>query len=258
MATRKIVRIDEEKCTGCGSCVPGCAEGALQIVDGKARLVSEVYCDGLGACLGECPEGAISIEERDAARFDERAAGRHAARVGKPAAPAQAPTLPCGCPGSHSREIRRPQPDAAPAEAGPSRQSQLANWPVQITLVPERAPYLEGARLLIAADCVPFAYADFHPRFVRGRTVLVGCPKLDDAAFYQKKLTGMLKANAISGVEVVTMEVPCCSGLVRLVQSALSASGKRIPASFSRIGIAGELQETIEAVVPPCSCAGGG
>jgi Pyruvate/2-oxoacid:ferredoxin oxidoreductase delta subunit len=247
MARRKIIRIDEGRCTGCGLCVPGCAEGALQVIDGKAKLVAEVYCDGLGACLGECPEGAISIEERDAAGFDEHAVEKHLSRMKTPVAPAagKPPDLPCGCPGSLSREIRRPAAPASGASGSADEahalQSRLANWPVQIALVPERAPYLDGARLLIAADCTPFAFADFHRRFVSGRTVLVGCPKLDDAAFYQEKLASIIRANEITGVDVVTMEVPCCSGLVRLVRSALSASGKDLPATFTRIGVSGDL-----------------
>lgn len=260
MAKRKIVRIDEEKCTGCGLCVPGCAEGALQIVDGKARLVSEVYCDGLGACLGECPEGAITIEEREAAGFDQAAVEQRLGEKGKPAPAADAPAekkpdLPCGCPGSLSREIARPAHPAGPA-VGRGAPSLLGNWPVQIALVPERAPYLQGARLLIAADCVPFAYGDFHRRFVHGRTVLVGCPKLDDPAFYQEKIASILRGNDITGVDVVTMEVPCCSGLTRLVQAALSASGKSLPATFTRVGISGDLLETREVTVPVCTCAG--
>ncbi len=255
MAKRSIIRIDEGKCNGCGACVPSCAEGALAIVDGKARLVSEVYCDGLGACLGECPQGAIAIEEREAADFDLEAAEKHlAAQKAAPPPAAKVPDLPCGCPGSLSRQISRPSGEAAHRGAAPAElPSQLGNWPVQISLLPVQAPYLRGARLLIAADCVPFAFADFHRRFVSGRTVMVGCPKRDDASAHQAKITEVLRANDIAGIDVVTMEVPCCGGLTRLAQEAVAASGKPIPATYTRIGISGEVLDTRE--VKPAGCS---
>jgi len=252
---RKIVKIDEEKCDGCGQCVPACAEGAIQVIDGKARLVSEAYCDGLGACLAECPRGAIIIEERKAAAFDAEAVTNHLAQLAAGPAgeerhrAAEVEPLPCGCPGSLSQTLDAREGafhGAAdpPVEAGPSL---LGNWPVQIRLVPVTAPYLNGARLLIAADCVPFAFADFHRRLLDGRTLLVGCPKLDDADFYRSKLAQILRENDIKSVDVAFMEVPCCYGLVRLVQMALDDAGKSIPLALTMIGVSGEICETRES-----------
>ena len=279
MAKRNIIRIDENKCDGCGLCVPSCAEGAIQVIDGKARLVSEIYCDGLGACLGECPQNAITIEERDAAEFDESAVEKHLASIGRnpqahapaPApkpAPAPAPAA-CpstrphpaglerllgtaglagqahghggGCPGSAARMLE-PRPAAAPA-GGPAAEapaSQLGNWPVQLMLLPPRAPYFQGAELLIAADCVPFAFADFHRRFVAGKTVAIGCPKLDDTQVYLDKLAQIFAANEIRSIQVAYMEVPCCFGLVHTVKEALAASGKSIPLTLTKISIRGD------------------
>ncbi len=249
---RKIIRIDEEKCDGCGLCVPACPEGAIRIIDGKARLVSEIYCDGLGACLGECPQDAITIEERDAAEFDEEAVKRHLAGQAKPAVPekpvAAPATAAAGCPGMLARMLReaRPAPVADDDGATGESPSQLANWPVQIKLVPVMAPYFRGARLLIAADCVPFAFADFHRRFLAGRTLLIGCPKLDDAAVYRAKLTEIFTANDIQSIDVLFMEVPCCFGLVQLVRLALENVPKDIPLTLTRIGLRGEILETTE------------
>lgn len=242
MALRKIVRIDEEKCNGCGLCVPSCAEGALQIVDGKARIVADVYCDGLGACLGECPQGAISVEEREAADFDAAAAEAH---VRASAAPAEvAEPLPCGCPGMAVRSMERP---AASSDGhrgeGEVPSSRLRNWPVQLKLVPVQAPYLRRARLLIAADCVPFAFADFHRRFVEGRVVLMGCPKLDDGQFYVDKLAQIFAANDIESVLLPHMEVPCCTGLIHIVEAAQRQAGTKVPTTLVRIGIDGSLQD---------------
>jgi len=250
---REIVRIDEEKCDGCGACVPACAEGALQIIDGKARLVSEVYCDGLGACLGECPRGAITIEERDVEEFDEGAVRRHLAhRVTEQAQD----KLPCGCPGSTAQVLERSGTvGTASADERTTTPSSLSNWPVQLRLVPVRAPYFDGADLLIAADCIPFAFADFHQRFLAGRTLLVGCPKLDDADLYRRKLAQIFLQNDIRTVTVLHMEVPCCLGLVHLVQLALKDSGKPIHLAVSRIGIKGEICETSEERIE--ACAGG-
>jgi len=255
---RKIVRIDEEKCNGCGLCAEACAEGAIRIVDGKAKLVSESYCDGLGACLGECPEGAIIIEEREAAEFDEKAAKENSKneqkRSGVPTALPAAPTLPCGCPGSKVQDLKRPaqaRGSCEESEAAPLR-SRLSNWPVQIKLLPVSAPFLQGARLLIAADCAPFAYADFHRRFMTDRVVLIGCPKLDDAALYQEKLTEVFQRNDIAEVEVVYMEVPCCFGLVRLVSSAIKESGKPVPLMLTKLAIRGEELESRE--ICGCGC----
>lgn len=249
MSIRPIIKIDEEKCDGCGLCVPACKEGALQIIDGKARLVSEVYCDGLGACLGECPRGAITIEEREAAQFDEGAVKRHLDGLRKSPAH-QEHAAGHSCPGSAAQNLLTGRPDEAeagrPAEDIPSR---LANWPVQITLLPVDAPYFQGAKLLIAADCVPFAFADFHRRFLSGRVVMVGCPKLDDVDLYLHKLADICRRNDIASVEVVHMEVPCCFGLDRLAREAVAESGRNIPLSVTVIGVRGGVlkRESIAA-----------
>jgi len=249
---RKIIKIDEEKCDGCGQCIPACAEGAIQIIGGKARLVSEVYCDGLGDCLGECPQGAISIEEREAEDFDPEAARHHLAHqtAGKTATVAssqgETDSLPCGCPGGASRLLQRESSDeTSTARDGRTPiQSLLGNWPVQIHLVPINAPYFEDATLLVAADCVPFAFGDFHRRFLPGRTLLVGCPKLDDADFYRQKLARIFRENTIQSVEVAYMEVPCCMGLVHIVRLALDDSGKKIPLMVTKVGISGLICES--------------
>jgi ferredoxin len=231
MATRSIVKIDEERCTGCGLCVPSCAEGALQIVDGKARLVKEIYCDGLGACLGECPEDAITIEEREAEAFDPQSVDEHLARQRQDEAKRQA-QLPCGCPGATMRTLdagrttavaRAPVAAAATCVAPASR---LGHWPVQIHLVPIQGAIWDNADVLIAADCVPFAMADFHERLLAGRTVAVGCPKLDDIAAHTDKLTGVFASNSIRSVTVAHMEVPCCTAIVAAVQRALEQAGR--------------------------------
>ena len=248
---RKIVRIDEEKCDGCGLCVPACAEGAIQIIDGKARLVSEVYCDGLGACLGKCPRDAITIEERRAEEFDNEAVEQHLEelerekRVKSIVDQSMArPPMGGGCPGSLSRmfEPAVPQADAPADESVGEIESRLGNWPVQLNLAPIKAPYFDGATLLISADCVPFAFADFHRRFLGGKTLLVGCPKLDDIEHYTEKLTRIFLQNDISAVEVLIMEVPCCSGLVHMAQEAVRASGQDIPLREVTIGVRGDLK----------------
>lgn len=221
---RKIIVIDEEKCNGCGQCVTGCAEGAIALIDGKAKLVSEVYCDGLGACIGECPVGALTLVEKEAPEYDQAAVDKHLATIGRaPHAAASA------CPG------------AAPAMA--PTQSQLGNWPLQLSLMPINAPYLERATLLMAADCTAFAYPDFHRHFVKGKVAIIGCPKLDDAAAYREKLAKIIQANHIEFIHVVYMEVPCCGGLVRLVQQALSDSGCKVPVKLTKIGIGGEIKD---------------
>ncbi|MFB3880670.1 MAG: ATP-binding protein [Armatimonadota bacterium] len=246
MPTRRtVVKIDEELCNGCGLCALACAEGAIAIVNGKARLISDMYCDGLGACLGECPQGALTTEVREAEEFDEEAVKAHLARQGKSLSggrhePKGGPVH-AACPGSAARSfVGAATAVAEEAEETPSR---LANWPVQITLVPPTAPYLKGARLVIAADCTAFAYADFHRRFLGDRVLLVGCPKLDDSGFYRGKLTQLIGANAIEDIEVVYMEVPCCSGLVRVVRDAIAETGKPMPLTLTKIGIRGEVKE---------------
>ena len=213
---RNIVTIDPDRCNGCGLCVNACHESALRLVDGKARLVSDNLCDGLGACLPECPMGAITIVERDAVPFDEAAV---AANI------SPAPPLPCGCPGKMAKSIAR-VPVAENAAAAP--ESSLANWPVQIKLVPVNAPYLKNAALLIAADCTAFAYADIHRRFIANKVTLIGCPKLDEVD-YAEKLTAILNANDIRSVTVLRMEVPCCAGIANAVKQALINSGKMLP-----------------------------
>lgn len=233
---RKIIKIDEEKCNGCGACVPACAEGAIQIIDGKAKLVSEKYCDGLGACLGECPQGAITIEERAAEDFDEEAAKQHVAEkepVGQ--------EIPCGCPSATVAQFDK-QKMAEAAPPAPSRQSMLGQWPVQLTLVPVIAPFLQGADLVLTADCVPFAYADFHRDFLQDHALLVACPKLDDFQAHLKKLTDTLRQAQIKSLTVVHMEVPCCSGLAHMAKQAIRHSGKDIPFKEVTIGIRGELK----------------
>lgn len=233
---RKIVKIDEEKCDGCGACVISCAEGALRIIDGKARLISETYCDGLGACLGECPQGAITVEECEAEGFDEEAVARHL-QV-KECADAE---LPCGCSSATVTRIERNAavaPAAVAAEAAP--ESRLAHWPVQLTLVPPSAPFLRGAELVLAADCVPFAYAGFHRDFLGDNALLVACPKLDDFQAHQEKLTEVLRQSGLKSLTVVHMEVPCCSGLVHMAKQAILASGNVIPFREVTIGIKGD------------------
>ncbi|MBN2184706.1 MAG: 4Fe-4S binding protein [Candidatus Krumholzibacteriota bacterium] len=280
---RQIITIDEEKCNGCGKCLPNCPEGALQIIDGKARLVSDLFCDGLGACIGYCPEGAISTELREAEKYDEKKVMENIIRQGPNVLkahlkhlvdhgetdlvvqaveylkdndheiPEEAIALLCpasrispkgngpvsGCPGSSVVEMKSPGLQEEKGYLPPSK-SMLDHWPVQIKLVPSSAPFLDGSDLVIVADCVPFAYADFHERFLKGRSCIVGCPKLDDAGYYLEKLTAIFSSNDIRSILIAYMEVPCCSGMVRLVERALEASGKEIPVSRQMIGIKGD------------------
>ena len=241
MATRKIVKIDEEKCTGCGLCIPNCAEGALQIVDGKAKLITEKFCDGLGACLGHCPEDAITVIEREAEEFDEKAveAFLHKQKETQPQ-PKPEPAPFTGCPSSRAMQFKGSEAGETASSTGPPV-SQLTQWPVQLKLVPINAPYFQDADLLIAADCVPFAYANFHQDFLKGKTVIVGCPKLDDIQLYKEKLTEIFKANSIKSITVPFMEVPCCFGLVKVTEEAIAASGKNIPLKKIKIGIRGNI-----------------
>jgi len=231
MSIRPIIRIDEKKCTGCGACIPGCAEGALQIVDGKARLIREIYCDGLGACLGECPEGALTLEERESEAFDEQAVEAHLARK------KNEDPLPCGCPGSAMRTIRPADDLAAPAAA--QSISALLHWPVQLMLVPPGAPFLHEADLLVCADCVPFAMPDLHERYLAGRAVLVGCPKLDDAAYYRQKLEAIFREAQPRSITVLRMEVPCCGGLAHIVTEARDAAVPDCPLEVEIVEIQG-------------------
>ena len=286
MAVRKIVKIDESKCNGCGQCVPGCAEGALAVIDGKARLLKETYCDGLGACLGECPQGAITIEDREAAQFDAaaaeahvaalaagqgaaRAAGRTERGMGVPpmsSAPSERTksqgqdasgthgqdaraTVGGGCPGSRMMQFARrgaatggsaQDSGAAPAGQRPAVESALGQWPVQLALVPIEAPYYEDTELVLTADCAAYALGDFHERFLRGRSVAIACPKLDDVSPYVEKLAEILRRNTIRGLVVVHMEVPCCGGIVRLAEEAARRSGRSLPVRDVMIGLQGE------------------
>jgi ferredoxin len=300
---REVIRIDEEKCDGCGLCIPGCPEGALQMIDGKARLVGDLFCDGLGACIGHCPRGAITIERREAEPYSERTvmerivsqgentvrahlehlmehgrqdlveeaidylienditvpagvraapapdegigSGRRGTAVGPAAArhvaaSGQTGVAECGCPGSRVIDMNEAGEHNLTGEPSISRPSRLRQWPVQIMLVPPFAPYLNDADLLIAADCVPFAHPDFHDDLLRGRALLVGCPKLDNAGYYVEKLTSIFEQNRIKSITVAHMEVPCCFGMMKIVTEAVAASGKSIPVEDVTIGIRGD------------------
>ena len=280
---RKIIQINEEKCTGCGECIPDCPEGALQVIDGKARLVSDFFCDGLGACIGTCPEGALSVTEREAGPYDERAVIEQIARQGEPvirahlehllahgekalhrqaitwleehhipvpgkdtaacvANPAQIAAHPfLGCPGVEPRAIARKGtavPQSAPADTG----SELRQWPVQLALLNPAAPYFDGADLLVSADCAPFAFAGFHKEVLRGKILIIFCPKLDrDIDGYINKLAEILSLHAINSITVVRMEVPCCGGVKYVVEQALVRSGKQIPVKEITISLEGQV-----------------
>lgn len=273
MAKRKIIKIDEKKCNGCGLCIPNCPEGALQMIDGKARLISDLFCDGLGACIGHCPEGAIIIEEREAEKYDEKKVMQNIIKQGKNVIKAHlehlkehgeekflaqamevlkeknievpkagpAPHAHSGCPGSKIMQFAA-QEDMSEAKPHSVTKSQLRQWPIQLMLVPPSAPYLDNADLLIAADCAPFAYADFHKDFLKGKVILIGCPKLDDAQHYIEKLTNTFKNNNIKSITCAHMEVPCCFGLVQIIKEALAASGKDIPFKVVNVGIKGDIK----------------
>ncbi len=229
---RKIIKIDEEKCNGCGACADACHEGAIEIIGGKAKVTREDYCDGLGDCLPACPTNAISFEMREAPAYNEAAV--LAAKAKK-----QATALPCGCPGTHSKTIKREE-NCSYSDNTPSV-SRLSQWPVQIKLVPINAPYFDGADLLIAADCTAYAYGKFHEDFIKNRITLIGCPKLDSAD-YSEKLTEIIKCNDIRSVTVVRMEVPCCGGIENAVKQALQASGKLIPWQVTIISVNGDIK----------------
>lgn len=231
---RKIIKIDEEKCSGCGLCAKACHEGAIGMVNGKAKLLREDYCDGLGDCLPACPTGAISFEEREALGYDEAAVKK--SKQGNNAEP-----LPCGCPGTASKAIRRETECDTHHDTGEIK-SRLSQWPVQIKLAPVNAPYFENANLLIAADCSAYAYGDFHGRFIKNRVTLIGCPKLDDVD-YSEKLTAIIKNNNIKSFTVVRMEVPCCGGIENAVKKALMNSGKFIPWQVVIISTDGRIVE---------------
>jgi Pyruvate/2-oxoacid:ferredoxin oxidoreductase delta subunit len=250
MATRSMIKIDEELCTGCGDCVPSCAEGAIQIVDGKAKLMSDNLCDGLGACLGDCPEGALTIVEREAVAFDETAVEKH---LGEKPAPTQVPAVqnsPApghshgpegGCPGSRMIQFnpaeKTPQPALSPAAPV---SSQLTQWPVQLHLVSPTAPYFEKADVLLAADCVAFAVGDFHQAHLKDRSLAIACPKLDQGQeTYLEKLVTMIDETKINTLTVMVMEVPCCRGLVQLAKQATLQANRKIPVKVVVVGIQG-------------------
>jgi ferredoxin len=273
MAKRKIIKIDEIKCNGCGLCIPKCPEGAIQIIDQKARLISELFCDGLGACIGYCPWGAISIEERQAEEYDERKVMENIVKQGKNVIKAHLAHLGehnqqgylkqavdflkqknielpeeeplhkhgfSGCPGSKIMDLRSKEKQKPKITGSVQAESQLRHWPVQLMLVPPTAPYLNNTDLLIAADCVPFAYADFHQDLLKDKILLVGCPKLDNTEIYQEKINQITKYNHIKSITYVHMEVPCCFGLVGIISQAISQSGKNISFKEITISIKGE------------------
>jgi NAD-dependent dihydropyrimidine dehydrogenase PreA subunit len=245
MTLRNIVKIDEEKCTGCGLCINACAEGAIKLINGKAKLISEVYCDGLGACLGHCPEGAITIEQREAAEFDEMATKEHLEKERK----AQIQTA-FVCPGMMAKDLRQ-KPNVAGTDVT-EVPSQLSHWPVQLKLVSPNAPYFANADLLLVADCVPFAMGDFHNRLLKGRSIVVGCPKLDDSAFYIEKLAAILRANKLKSLTVIHMEVPCCHGLTHIARQAIAKNKIEMCFEDVTIDLQGNISRT-ETV--QCRCA---
>ncbi|MCP4653547.1 MAG: 4Fe-4S dicluster domain-containing protein [Candidatus Omnitrophica bacterium] len=275
MVKRKIIKIDEEKCNGCGKCVPNCPEGALQIIDGKARLVGELLCDGLGACIGNCPEGAIIVEERQAQEYSERKVIENVVKAGKNTIVAHLkhlkehgqhdylrqaqeymkennitvvcddgdkPSLPCGCPGTMTKDFRGKTNETAEEAPTVAIKSELCQWPTQLHLLSPNAPYFQDCDLLIAADCVAFAYANFHKRFLKGKALAMFCPKLDTAMdMYLEKLTAIIRDNNVKSITAVKMEVPCCYGALKLTEEALKKSGKNIVIRECTISIRGEI-----------------
>lgn len=227
---RRIIQIDEEKCNGCGACAAACHEGAIGMIDGKAKLLRDDYCDGLGDCLPACPTGAITFTEREAAPYDEEAVKANQHRNA---------SLPCGCPGTNIKTIQHNNTDNIPA---PEISSRLSQWPVQIKLAPINAPYFNGANLLIAADCTAYAYGNFHEKFIKNHITLIGCPKLDSTD-YSKKLTEIIRLNDIKSITVVRMEVPCCGGIENAVKTALQNSGKFIPWQVNVISTDGCIKD---------------
>lgn len=275
MSTRKIIKIDEEKCTGCGLCIPNCPEGALQIIDGKARLVSDLFCDGLGACIGHCPEGAITIEEREAEPYSERKVMRNIIKQGENVIEAHLKHLKehnetrylneaieflkekgienpleeksgcLSCPGAAVKDLGK-KPGERSGDAAAEQESELRQWPVQLNLLPPNASFFNNSDLLIAADCVPFANPDFHSNLLKGKTLAVGCPKLDDIKTYKEKIKAIIETNDLNTITVAIMEVPCCYGLYKIVEEALDESGKRITLKKVVVGIDGEIKNKIK------------
>lgn len=246
MPKRNIIKIDENKCNGCGQCVTACAEGAIQLVNGKAKLVSEIYCDGLGACIGHCPVDAITIEQREAAEFDEAATHEHLkkrdAQTKAPAPAASVSPKDAGfvCPGMRAMQFDKSAAKPATAVAA-DRPSQLAQWPVQLHLVSPMAPYFAHAELVLTADCVPFAMADFHETLLCGNAIAVACPKLDDTSPYVEKLAQLIQHNHLKKLTVVHMEVPCCTGLVRIAKLAIAQSGIDVPFEDVTVSLQGKI-----------------
>jgi Fe-S-cluster-containing hydrogenase component 2 len=247
---RKIIEIDEDLCDGCGNCVPSCAEGALEIVDGKARVVADIYCDGLGACLGECPTGALSIVEKEAAEFDEEAVEEYLAEKKKKEAgqPKVMPMVAGGCPSARLQTFEPATAGSAAAQTvgtsgGPEAESALSHWPVQIMLVPPWAPFLKGADLLVLADCVPVAFPTLHRDFLQGKAVMMGCPKFDDAQHYIEKFAQICKVSGIKSITAVVMEVPCCSALPMIVKKGMALAGTKIPLEEVVISTRGKVLE---------------
>ena len=247
---RKIIKIDEELCDGCGNCIPSCAEGALEIVDGKARVIADFYCDGLGACLGECPTGALSIVEREADEFDEEAVEDHLAKQSAEK-PRAMPMVSGGCPSARLQTFApneaatasKTAQAATQAAAFEQSESALSHWPVQIMLVPPTAPFLKNADLLVVADCVPVTYPDFHRDFLKGKAVMMGCPKFDDAQHYIEKFSEICKVSGIKSITNVVMEVPCCSALPMIVIKGMQLSGATIPMEEVVISTRGKVLE---------------
>ena len=274
---REIIKIDEAKCTGCGMCVPGCPEGALQVIDGKARLISDLFCDGLGACIGECPEGAITVEKREAEPYDERKVMENIVKAGpntvkahlahlkghgetgflkiamevlreknidipdesKPTTPhAHHDHAPSSCPGIRMMEFKKEQSESNTGDVS----SQLQHWPVQLHLVSPRAPYFENADVVLAADCTAYAVGDFHQRFLKGKALAIACPKLDDGLdIYMAKFIAMIDEAKVNTLTVVMMQVPCCGGLLRLVQQAMAQASRKVPVKKIVVGVKGEI-----------------
>jgi len=251
MAVRKVVHIDEDLCDGCGVCVPSCHEGALQVIDGKARLLGDILCDGLGDCLGECPQDAITVEERDAEDFDEQAVKVHLAKrepvEALPPAPAahghaHAHALGAGCPGSRVMQFNNDSDEASVSREPSHQPTQLRQWPVQLHLVPPTAPYLEGADVLLAADCTAYALGDFHDKHLKGKSLAIACPKLDQGMdSYLSKLITMIDQARINTLSVMIMEVPCCSGLINLAKEAVSKASRNIPVRQLVVGVRGDI-----------------
>ena len=274
MVKRKIIKINEKKCNGCSLCIPNCPEGAIQIIDGKARLISDLFCDGLGACIRHCPEGAITIEEREAEPYNEKKVMESVVRQGKNVIRAHLDHLKehgeeeylkqakdylkekniklefnkgiktpvfHSCPGSRIMDLRNKKKETS-SNPKEGQESELMQWPIQLNLLSQNATYFKDADLLLAADCAPFAYANFHSDFLKGKTLMIGCPKFDDVEYYEKKLTDILKSNNIKSITIVNMEVPCCFGLQNIAENAIRNSGKTIPLRQTIITISGEKQ----------------